>query len=134
MLNVVELRRTALMACALALMLGGCSSSSIPWPFGSSPASATPAAKGDPAPEIQNCLGYRIANCDVVIDDQDGWHGTTISNVVPAGVSAKRAVPPWAAATSRTTDRPKPVPSARPVTNGSNKWSRMLAGGPAPSS
>jgi len=54
--------------------------------------------------------------------------------VVPGEASTSLATPPWAAATSRTTDRPNPVPSARPVTKGSNKWSRIAPGGPEPSS
>src|SRR5438105_6851299 len=82
--------------------------------------------------EIAHRLDQYVAHCGVIVDDQDGCHGTMISKVVSCSEAASRAVPPWAAATSRTIDRPSPVPSARPVTNGSNKCSRMPAGGPAP--
>jgi hypothetical protein len=71
--------------------------------------------------EIANRLSQCVAHGRVIIDDQDGCHGTMISKVVPASDAANRAVPPWAAAASRTIERPSPVPSGRPVTNGSNR-------------
>jgi hypothetical protein len=50
--------------------------------------------------EIAHHLGERLAHRLVVVDDQDGCHGGTISKVVPVPTPASRAVPPWAAAPS----------------------------------
>ena len=49
----------------------------------------------------------------------------------PAG-RPRRAVPPCATATSRTIARPRPVPSGRPVTKGSNRLARIASGTPRP--
>ena len=45
---------------------------------------------------------------------------------------ASASVPPCAATSSRAMARPRPVPSARPVTNGSNSVSRKSAATPGP--
>src|SRR5919197_11254 len=70
--------------------------------------------------EISERLGKAFAHCAVVVYDQDGCHGTSISNIAPAPEWASRASPPWRRAISRTMASPRPVPSARPVTKGSN--------------
>jgi hypothetical protein len=55
-----------------------------------------------------------------------------ISNVAPFPSDVARTSPPWARAISRTIASPRPVPSVRPVTKGSNRRSQMLSGIPVP--
>jgi hypothetical protein len=50
--------------------------------------------------EIAHRLGHCLPHRGIVIDDQDGRHGRTISKVVPDCTLANRAIPPWTAATS----------------------------------
>ena len=82
--------------------------------------------------EIGNGLGQPFAQRGIVIDDQDFDHGTSISKCAPWLVDTSRASPPWARAMSRTTASPRPVPSPRPVTKGSNRRSRISGGTPGP--
>ena len=53
----------------------------------------------------------------------------TIALIVDSGWAL---APPCAPAISRTIESPNPMPSARPVTKGSNRCSRTAAGGPSP--
>src|SRR5437660_5025103 len=83
--------------------------------------------------EIGDGFGQPVAYGIIVVDDQDGRHGSSISKTVPEGVEeTRRASPPWARAISRAIASPSPVPSARAVANGSNNRSRMSAGTPGP--
>ena len=71
--------------------------------------------------EASDGLGEALAQGLVVVDDQDGCHGSSTSNNAPWAAGNRRASPPWARAISRTMARPRPVPSGRPVTKGSNR-------------
>src|SRR3954469_23504331 len=82
--------------------------------------------------QVANRLGEPIPHSSIIVDNQDDCHGNSISNVAPSEVETRRASPPCARAISRTMASPSPVPSARPVTKGSNSRSAMAAGTPGP--
>src|SRR5438093_2892896 len=83
--------------------------------------------------EIGDGFSQPVAYGIIVVDDQDGRHGSSISKTVPEGAEeTRRASPPWARAISRAMASPRPVPSARAVTKGSKSRSRISPATPGP--
>src|SRR5439155_2690133 len=58
--------------------------------------------------------------------------GMRIRNVVRLGCDSHSTMPPWSRTILETSARPRPVPRALVVTNGSNRCGRSSSGTPGP--
>ena len=87
--------------------------------------------------EIGEGFGEAFSQARVVVHDQDGAHGvkswgSSMAKRAPGAALMSWSVPLWAWTISRAMARPRPVPSGRPVTKGSNRLSRRDSGTPGP--
>src|SRR5712691_428893 len=82
--------------------------------------------------EVDERLAQTVTKVGVVVNDEDGSHGISISKQAPGASHTSCTLPPCATAISRTSARPRPVPLARLVTNGSKRRRSTSGATPLP--